>query len=94
MAVDTVASMDDFAETQLLPQYLATAPELEPPADEADMGGWTASVYSPEQQARLHVDQWGIATEDSEVSDEDPVSSDGADAGDSLSHKPVVACRP
>eukprot|EP00928_Gymnodinium_smaydae_P019649 TRINITY_DN17546_c0_g1_i1.p1 TRINITY_DN17546_c0_g1~~TRINITY_DN17546_c0_g1_i1.p1 ORF type:complete len:258 (+),score=47.96 TRINITY_DN17546_c0_g1_i1:54-776(+) len=36
-----------------------TRGEMEPPAEERDMGGWTARVYSEEQQARLGVNEWG-----------------------------------
>ena len=32
---------------------------MEPPAGEKDMGGWTAAVYTAEQQKRLNVDQFG-----------------------------------
>ncbi len=32
---------------------------IERPAGEKDMGGWAASVYTPEQQARLGVDEFG-----------------------------------
>ena len=32
---------------------------IEPPAGEQDMGGWVAAVYTPEQQARLGVDENG-----------------------------------
>lgn len=32
---------------------------IEPPAGEHDMGGWVAAVYTPEQQARLGVDENG-----------------------------------
>lgn len=36
-----------------------TRGEMEPPAGEKDMGGWTAAVYTEEQQARLGVDESG-----------------------------------
>mmetsp|Transcript_53836 Transcript_53836/g.125532 ORF Transcript_53836/g.125532 Transcript_53836/m.125532 type:complete len:437 (-) Transcript_53836:94-1404(-) len=36
-----------------------TRGEIEPPAGTKNMGTWTASVYSPEQQARLGVDENG-----------------------------------
>jgi len=36
-----------------------TRGEIEAPAGEKDMGGWTASVYTEEQQARLGVDADG-----------------------------------
>ena len=36
-----------------------TRGEIERPAGEADMGGWTAGVYTAEQQARLGVDSNG-----------------------------------
>merc|ERR1719487_2382147 len=32
---------------------------VEKPAGEKDMGGWTAAVYTPEQQQRLGVDEMG-----------------------------------
>ena len=37
-----------------------TRGEMEKPAGEKDMGGWTALVYTEEQQARLGVDEQGI----------------------------------
>ena len=37
--------------------------EIEKPSDEKDMGGWTALVYSTEQQARLGVDELGTAVQ-------------------------------
>lgn len=40
-----------------------TRGELEPPAGEKDMDGWTASVYTPEQQLRLAVDEAGHLVE-------------------------------
>ena len=36
-----------------------TRGEIEAPAGTKDMGGWTAGVYTPEQQARLGVDESG-----------------------------------
>ena len=33
--------------------------EIERPLGERDMGGWTAAVYTEEQQARLSVDEHG-----------------------------------
>ena len=36
-----------------------TRGEIEGPAGERDMGGWTAGFYTPEQQARLGVDEQG-----------------------------------
>ena len=36
-----------------------TRGEIERPAGSKDMGGWTAAVYTPEQQARLGVDEVG-----------------------------------
>ena len=36
-----------------------TRGEIEPPAGEKDMGGWTAAVYTAEQQRRLGVDESG-----------------------------------
>ena len=36
-----------------------TRGEIEPPAGEQDMGGWTAGVYTAEQQQRLGVDTTG-----------------------------------
>lgn len=36
-----------------------TRGEIERPAGEQDMGGWTAAVYTAEQQARLGVDKDG-----------------------------------
>ena len=32
---------------------------MEAPAGEKDMGGWTKGVFTPEQQARLGVDENG-----------------------------------
>ena len=36
-----------------------TRGEIERPLGERDMGGWTAAVYTEEQQARLSVDEHG-----------------------------------
>ena len=36
-----------------------TRGEIEAPAGEKDMGGWTAAVYTEEQMTRLTVDQYG-----------------------------------
>ena len=36
-----------------------TRGEIERPQGEKDMGSWTAAVYTPEQQARLGVDEQG-----------------------------------
>ena len=36
-----------------------TRGEMERPAGEKSMGTWTAAVFTPEQQARLHVDEMG-----------------------------------
>ena len=36
-----------------------TRGEIEPPAGEKDMGTWVSAVYTPEQQARLGVDESG-----------------------------------
>eukprot|EP00911_Craspedida_sp_UC1_P000281 UC1_evm1s215 len=36
-----------------------TRGDMEAPAGEKDMGGWTASVYTEEQQKRLGVDEQG-----------------------------------
>eukprot|EP00439_Symbiodinium_sp_Y106_P084789 s569_g26.t1 len=36
-----------------------TRGEMEKPAGTKDMGSWTAAVYTPEQQARLGVDESG-----------------------------------
>ena len=33
--------------------------DVEAPAGARDMGGWTAAVYTAEQQSRLGVDEWG-----------------------------------
>jgi len=41
-------------------------PEFEKPAGEKDMGGWVASVYTEEQQARLGCDEMGKAVEKEE----------------------------
>jgi len=40
-----------------------TRGELERPLGEKDMGGWTAAVYTNEQQARLGIDEHGEARE-------------------------------
>merc|ERR1719498_332120 len=37
--------------------------DVEKPLGEKDMGGWTMRVYTPEQQARLHVDEEGNKVE-------------------------------
>lgn len=37
---------------------------IEPPAGEQDMGGWFVAVYTPEQQARLGVDENGVSLTD------------------------------
>lgn len=39
-----------------------TRGEIEPPAGSKDMGSWQASVYTEEQQKRLHVDENGSRT--------------------------------
>ena len=36
-----------------------TRGEIEAPTGEKDMGGWRAAVYTPEQQARLGVNESG-----------------------------------
>ena len=36
-----------------------TRGEIEAPGGEKDMGGWRAAVYTPEQQARLGVNESG-----------------------------------
>jgi hypothetical protein len=36
-----------------------TRGEFEKPAGQRDMGGWTSAIYTPEQQLRLHVDEYG-----------------------------------
>ena len=36
-----------------------TTGDMEPPAGEKDMGGWTAAVYTEEQQIRLNIDEFG-----------------------------------
>jgi len=41
------------------PAYLMG--DVEEPAGEKDMGGWTMRAYTPEQQARLNVDEEGTA---------------------------------
>ena len=38
-----------------------TRGEIERPQGERDMGSWTASFYTPEQQQRLGVDEQGVA---------------------------------
>ena len=42
-----------------------TRGEIEKPAGERDMGGWTSAFYTNEQQQRLHVDQSGAPLLDS-----------------------------
>ena len=42
-----------------------TRGEIEKPAGERDMGGWTSTFYSTEQQQRLQVDQYGVPLLDS-----------------------------
>lgn len=39
-----------------------TRGEIEAPEGEKSMGSWTAAVYTPEQQARLGVDEEGQPT--------------------------------
>ena len=41
-----------------------TRGEMERPAGEKSMGTWTAAVYTPEQQARLGVDEMGQPLEE------------------------------
>jgi SAM-dependent methyltransferase len=36
-----------------------TRGEFEKPAGQRDMGGWTSAFYTPEQQLRLRVDEYG-----------------------------------
>jgi hypothetical protein len=45
--------------------------EQEAPAGTKDMGGWTANVYTSEQQARLGVDQFGQAAAAEEEEEEE-----------------------
>jgi hypothetical protein len=40
-----------------------TRGKIEKPAGTKNMGGWVAAVYTPEQQARLSVDEWGNTNE-------------------------------
>ena len=39
-----------------------TTGDMEPPAGEKDMGGWTAAVYTEEQQQKLKIDEFGKPT--------------------------------
>ena len=39
-----------------------TTGDVEPPAGEKDMGGWTAAVYTEEQQQNLKIDEFGKPT--------------------------------
>ena len=53
-----------------------TQGQIERPLGQKDMGGWQAAVYTPEQQARLGVDEQGHAVS-SQVSE--PSASSGVD---------------
>ncbi len=44
-----------------------TRGEIEKPAGERDMGGWTSTFYTTEQQHRLQVDQYGVPLLDSTI---------------------------
>ena len=48
-----------------LPPAWISDDSIEAPAGTKDMGGWTAAVYTPEQQKRLGVDESGKKTSDS-----------------------------
>merc|ERR1719152_609416 len=68
------------------PGYLTG--DIEAPQGEKDMGGWTMRAYTPEQQARLHVDEMGKAadtpavksTEHVKVKQEEPVAKPTSEA--------------
>jgi len=50
---------------------LWTHSDMEAPAGEKDMGGWMSSVYTPEQMARLSVDEFGQQKKETENADLD-----------------------
>lgn len=60
-----------------------TRGELEPPAGEKDMGGWTATTYSSQQQQQLGVDENGQLVDNNAAPlDRDAVATAGITATD------------
>jgi hypothetical protein len=71
-----------------LPPAWITNNQVEPPAGEADMGGWVAAVYTIEQQERLGVDEHGVQREDM-IS-----SSSSSNSAQALGVKPAIITEP
>jgi len=71
-----------------------TRGEMEAPAGEKDMGGWTSLVYTAEQQERLGVDEHGQKKEDGEgdeVQEQDPVDEGLTEESDAFDTTSTVA---
>jgi len=90
-AEDTTDKAEDMSEDT--PAWITG--DIEAPGGEKDMGGWTMRAYTPEQQARLNVDEMGepVPASAKKAPEEQHKPTTKAAAKHSWFHEYMVACK-